>query len=431
MTTTSKLALAAALIAGGAGLLPAPLPTTAAEAQVLDSLRSRQRGRAQQQQQEARPARIGELSAEESAAILPLYQASEAQDWAAASAALPAAQAGARTAAARYLVGQLMLRVASGTNNAQLQGQAVEMMLASGAAPAEAMRPLLSAQADAALAASNFAAAETAVQRLVEMNPNDAEMVVRLAQIKARLNKTQEANALYQRAMQLSQSSGQPVPEALYRQQLAAAYEARSLQPAMEAARGLLQAYPTADNWRSALTIYRELGGTDAALDVFRLMRATRSLTGEADYVRYAEAANQAASFGEVKAVLDEAMGRNAITATNSGFAREMLATAERRIAQDRPSLPGERSAALAGNDGRAALRLGDAFYGYGQYTEAAELYRAAAQKGADGNVANLRLGAALAQAGQRAQAEAALNAVTGPRAELAKMWLLWLNRQG
>ena len=67
-----------------------------------------------------------------------------------------------------------------------------------------------SAQADAAIAASNFAAAESAVQRLLDMNPNDAEMVIRLAQIKGRLNKTAEANALYQRAMQLSQASGQP-----------------------------------------------------------------------------------------------------------------------------------------------------------------------------------------------------------------------------
>ena len=53
--------------------------------------------------------------------------------------------------------------------------------------------------------------------------------------------------------------------------------------------------------------------------------------------------------------------------------------------------------------------------------------YRAALQKGADANLANLRLGAALAMAGQRAEAEAALRAVTGTRADLANYWLLWL----
>ena len=69
-------------------------------------------------------------------------------------------------------------------------------------------------------------------------------------------------------------------------------------------------------------------------------------------------------------------------------------------------------------------------YYGYGQYAEAAELYRAALQKGGeDAGLVNVRLGAALALAGQRAEAEAAFRAVTGgDRAELAQLWLLWLS---
>ena len=74
-------------------------------------------------------------------------------------------------------------------------------------------------------------------------------------------------------------------------------------------------------------------------------------------------------------------------------------------------------------------LRIADAYFSYGQYAQAAELYRAALQKGADANLANTRLGAALALAGQRAEAEAAFRAVTGPRAELAQFWLLWLSQ--
>ena len=54
---------------------------------------------------------------------------------------------------------------------------------------------------------------------------------------------------------------------------------------------------------------------------------------------------------------------------------------------------------------------------------------RAALQKGGqDANMVNTRLGAALALAGQRAEAEAAFRAVTGQRAELAQLWLLWLS---
>ena len=42
----------------------------------------------------------------------------------------------------------------------------------------------------------------------------------------------------------------------------------------------------------------------------------------------------------------------------------------------------------------------------------------------------NVRLGAALALAGRRPEAEAALRAVTGPRADLAGFWLAWLARR-
>ena len=82
----------------------------------------------------------------------------------------------------------------------------------------------------------------------------------------------------------------------------------------------------------------------------------------------------------------------------------------------------------MAAANGQAARATADAHLGYGLYTEAAELYRAALQKGGeDANLVNLRLGMALALAGRRAEAETAFRAVTGPRAELASYWLLWL----
>ena len=57
-------------------------------------------------------------------------------------------------------------------------------------------------------------------------------------------------------------------------------------------------------------------------------------------------------------------------------------------------------------------------------------LYQAALGKsGVDANTVNMHLGMALAQSGDRAGAEAALRKVTGPRAEVAGLWLAWLAR--
>jgi tetratricopeptide (TPR) repeat protein len=426
-------ALAVALVATSAMTL---VPATPADAQALESLRNRQRQRqAQQEQAQPQQPQVGELSREENPAIQPLHAAVTASDWTAAAAALPAAQAGARTPYGRYVVGQLQLALARGTNNVEMQHQAVDAMVASGGAPADLMPQLLGIQADRAIGARNYAAAEPIINRLIELAPNDPAQVERLAQVKSQLNKHDEALALYRRAATMRTQAGQQVPEDSYRRMLATAYQLRQAQPSMELARDLLTHYPgTASNWRDSLTIYRELSNLDAPaqLDVYRLIRVAGALNGEADYINYAEAAERGAMFGEVKAVLEAGLGRNQIQPGNTGYARQMLTSAEGRIAEDRASLANERSRALAGANGTAALRLGDAYYGYGQFAEAAELYRAALQKGGvDANLVNTRLGAALAQAGQRAEAEAAFNAVQGPRQPLAQFWLMWLARQG
>ncbi|HZC37825.1 MAG TPA: tetratricopeptide repeat protein, partial [Sphingomicrobium sp.] len=74
-----------------------------------------------------------------------------------------------------------------------------------------------------------------------------------------------------------------------------------------------------------------------------------------------------------------------------------------------------------------AFMRVGDAYYGAGNYQKAAELYRQAVDKGADVNVANLRLGEALARAGDKAGATAALGKVGGSQADIAKFWLVYV----
>lgn len=101
------------------------------------------------------------------------------------------------------------------------------------------------------------------------------------------------------------------------------------------------------------------------------------------------------------------------------------------KIAEDRAALPGLDARARSGGNGQLALRLAEGYFGHGDYAKAAEFYRLAVQKGGiDANLANTRLGIALALAGQRAEAETALKAVTGPRQEIASYWLLWLNKR-
>jgi hypothetical protein len=67
----------------------------------------------------------------------------------------------------------------------------------------------------------------------------------------------------------------------------------------------------------------------------------------------------------------------------------------------------------------------------FGDYAGAIELYGSAIQKGgADADAANMRLGIALALSGRRPEADAAFRSVSGPRSELASLWLAWLGQR-
>ena len=101
--------------------------------------------------------------------------------------------------------------------------------------------------------------------------------------------------------------------------------------------------------------------------------------------------------------------------------------------AADKASLPGLAKDAAKAANGKLALSTGDAMYGYGQYADAAAMYKLALSKGGiDADTANLRLGMVLAKSGDKVGAEAAFKAVAGPgaRKTLARYWLIWLSKK-
>jgi hypothetical protein len=374
------------------------------------------------------PPRPYNLTRAERTAFTPVVTAVTAADWPTATTALAAAAEVARSEDARYLVGQIRLQIGLGTNNQQMQSQAIDEMIASGGARPNEMRALYENQLAFATTAGDTAKAARASAALDALSPNDPARLIRQAGIKATANDHAGAIALYQQAMQMQQTAGQPVSNDLRLQIARSAYRAR-MPETVRYMREWLVAAPSPSSWHDTLSILAEFSGSDAGvkLDIFRLMRAAGAMTVEGDYIALATAAKDAILYKEESDVLAEGLARNLIGG-NAAYARDRVARFTRGAAEERTSLPGERTAALAGRDPVAALRLADTYYGYRDFPVAIELYRAALQKGGDANVINLKLGAALALAGQRAEAETAFRAVTGPRAELAQLWLLWLS---
>jgi len=372
------------------------------------------------------------LSRDERNAMAALTAAAAGQDRAAQDAALTAARAAARGADAVYGVAHLQFEIGRTRGDFPMQTQAIDAMVQSGVAPAGELPALLAHQAGRAFSAGDFERTDRLLSRVLEAQPNNPVFLADYGQLKARRGDQAQAVTYLLRAIAAQEASGRPASETWHLRAVALASDGHMGPQGIAAARGLVAAYPTPLNWRDALLTFRELTPPDPALDldVRRLMRAASAFAGERDYIEFAEALNRASLFGEAKSVLDEGISQNMLEAAKPVVAQP-LAAANRGQAAGRAALPRLRAQAQAGATGAPARAAADAYLSYSQYAEAAELYRLALQKGGeDANLVNLRLGASLALAGRRPEAEAALRATTGPRGDLAGFWLAWLARR-
>src|SRR6185437_7127544 len=153
---------------------------------------------------------------------------------------------------------------------------------------------------------------------------------------------------------------------------------------------------------------YRDLAKPDPAtlVDVLRLQRLARALGGERDYMDAAQSFTSAGLAGESKSVLDEGVSTRMVDPAKPAFKAAIVA-ATRAAATARTRLPALRKA--------GTVAAGDQLLSFGDYAAAADSYRAALLNGAaDANIANTRLGIALALAGRKPEAQAAFGAVTG-----------------
>ena len=372
------------------------------------------------------------LNENEREALAALNSALQARDYATATAALQRAQAAARSAYARYLASSLQLKLGIETSNIGLQQTAIDSMIGSGAAPAADLPMLYKNRAALFQAAGERDKAEATYARLLELTPGDAEAMVALAQVKYNRKKPQEAVQLVERAIAAKQAAGQPVPESWYQRALNLAVSTGMQPQAIAFARGLVAAYPSAANWRDVVLVYQDIHSADpaAALDAWRLMQAADALAGERDYLEFAKALDAAGFKSEANVLLDQAVAAKMVDPKQSA-AKALIASTAKGEAARKSALAGLYSKAMAAASGTAALEAGDTHLAHREYAKAAELYRTALTKGSvDPALVNTHLGIALALAGQKAEAEAAFGAVTGPRGALAGLWLVWLGQR-
>ena len=363
--------------------------------------------------------------------IAPLQAAVDANDFSNFDALYAAAVPNATTPDDIYYLNVLKLRAGIAQDDAKMQGEAMLAMIDSGYGDPARFADDLRTLGSKNVQADNAALALRLLEASDRLAPNVANTAVLLAEAQMKAGQGQQAFTSFQKAIRLQRASGQTPGNNWYRRALQAAQENDlAIPPSLL----ILWAgdHGSAENWRTALRLYGDGSPfSDAELiDLWRLQRSASALVSELEYVAFSDELYEAGYPGEALAVLEEGIAAGVLDTSKP----QMAARLERvrgSAAGDRDGLSGQASQARAAAEARRAIATGDVYYGYDDFTNAADLYRVALTKqGVDTGLVNLRLGAALARAGQFADAKAALGQVEGKYGDLAKFWMAWIDSQ-
>lgn len=372
--------------------------------------------------------------------VLPLVQAAqkaiEAKDYATAKAKADEAFPSVSTPDDKLFIGNDYVQVGQATNDINVTGKGIDLLLDSGKAQPDLQPKLYTIQGQLAFQNKDYVKAEASLGKAYALNVAEPNLVPMLVESMRLQSKNAQALQTLDAAIAKQTAAGQPVPAEWYQRGYAIAYAAKPGTPDFDAIRKAgqqlnlkwLSAQPTPAAWHDVMLLVTQgkTGDADLMLDSRRLLLQANGLIGAADYAEFADSL-YLKNPGEAKLVIDTGLKRNAFTLASNRSLNEINGLASGRIAADKASLAGSEKTAQT--NPKVAQSLGDAYYGYGNYPKAIAMYKLAGTKGVDADLVNLRVGTALAASGDTAGAKAAFGEVkAGPRKDLADLWVIHLD---
>jgi hypothetical protein len=408
----SRMALAAALALGTAGLAAAP-------------------AMAQQKPAKEAPPKFSPAFTKVAGPLQnALNAAQKAKPDAAGIAALKAQSeavlAAATTMDDKFFAGQFAVQASQLDNDRPLQRKGLEAMVASGKPQGADLGKYQFFLGAGMMDAKDYAGAQAQFTSAINNGYTGNDIEVLLAETYFGQNQAAAGFAALNKAIDARKASGTAVPQEWFARGLSVAYRAKDYDNALKFSMRMVEAYPTKDNWADTISIARMAGKFQAqeTLDLMRLMGRTGSFRETSDYAEYLQAADARRSPGEVLKVLDQGVAAGKLSASDV-FVTDNKTQANARLAADKAGLPALEKDASAPTATLVTINAAaDALLSYDQAAKAEVLYRSAlAKPGVDADRVNTRLGIALYDQGKYADAQATFAKVSGLRKPIADMW--------
>lgn len=142
---------------------------------------------------------------------------------------------------------------------------------------------------------------------------------------------------------------------------------------------------PTARDcyWNTLLRIERQNERDDANTRmIYRVMYNTNSMSADTDYIEMAQLLGDAGLPGEAAAVLDKAMSSGILKDEHKERTQRLLASLKTRAESDRKGIAQEDAESAKAAAGEASVKIGEVYYGFGDYQKAADAINRGLQKG-------------------------------------------------
>ncbi len=327
----------------------------------------------------------------------------------------------------RNAAGNLILTAGNKTGTIAWQRQGLELMLASGMVPPEAVGQYQWFVGNLAFQMEDFAASRAALQAAADAGWTNDDPTGLIAETYFQQDDyTGGLNYILGMVQQREASGGEVATQWLLRG-LQTAYGEDMTAEANQLALALVRHHPSQTNWMNALQVVNALNEMDAKirLDLLRLMRVTDTLTARGEFVRYIEAADPRIMSNEVVGVLNAGLAAGEFDADETYYI-EVNGIVQERMADDRADADEYYAEGLA--DTSLALSAGDLLFSIEDFARAEELYAAAVDGGDDRDAALTRLGMVQLRQGKLDEGKATLEQVGGDRVMVAQFWIAYAN---
>lgn len=274
-------------------------------------------------------------------------------------------------------------------------------------------------------------------KKLVEADTANGDIYMAITQSYYLQKDCKDATAWADKSIAFAREKHESPKENLYLFKLQCAFDNNDSAGTKGTLEELIRLNGKTEYWNKLLRFERQDEREDRnLLMIYRVMYNTNSMTAASDYMEMAQLLGDAALPGEAQAVIEKGLASGTIGADQKDRSTRLLNSVKQRADTDRKGLAQFEGEATKSAAGELDIKLGEVYYGFGDYQKAVTAITAGIGKGQIKHLDEAYVYLGLAQTNLKNTAEARkafaqLKSVPNVNPRVMRLWSLFSERVG